>query len=229
MTRREIDTVLFDLDGTICRYRRDGADVLEGAFEAVGVDPYFTQDAYIEMLQTLSVECSSFTELREECFAELSNQVGRDPSIGRAVARAYADARDQTNVSWCPGAEQSVEALADRYALGLVTNASREIQRPKLETLGVHDRFETIVYAGYDTAAKPDPEPFHRALCTLDSAPERAVHVGNSIPADVRGAHRAGVTSVWVSDGSDPDRTPDFTVATLDELVDPPWEAASHV
>lgn len=219
-----IDTVLFDLDDTICNYRRDGAEVLAHAFDEVGAEPYFTIGEYLDRIRTMEADAATFAELREACFVELTQQAGHNPAVGRELARAYGDERDQTNVAFCPGARRAVESLADRYSLGLVTNGGPDIQVPKLESLGIDDTFDAVVFAGYDTAAKPDPAPFRRALSTVGSTPERAVHVGNSIASDVAGAKRAGLRAVWIDDGRDPDPEPDYTVDSLEELTDPPWQ-----
>jgi len=61
--------------------------------------------------------------------------------------------------------------LRERYRVAAVTNGGPDMQRAKLRGLGIHDHFETVVFAGYDVAAKPDPEPFHTALDFLGSTP----------------------------------------------------------
>jgi len=53
-----------------------------------------------------------------------------------------------------------------------------------------------MVFAGHETPPKPDPEPFRRALDDLGVAPERAVHVGDSLATDVAGAARAGLRAI---------------------------------
>ncbi|PSQ32517.1 haloacid dehalogenase, partial [Halobacteriales archaeon SW_10_68_16] len=118
---------------------------------------------------------------------------GRDPDLGRSVARAYAEARDHTDVRPLPGARETLEHLQESVALGAVTNGSPAMQSTKLDTLGFGEYFETVVHGGYDAPAKPAPDPFHAALDALGVAPGRAVHVGNSVASDVAGAKRAGV------------------------------------
>lgn len=85
--------------------------------------------------------------------------------------------------------------LREDHALGIVTNGGPDTQKPKLDALGLTRSFDTVVYAGYDVAPKPDPAPFERALGDLDVRPERAVHVGNSLEADVAGARRSPTSS----------------------------------
>ncbi len=224
MAKRGVDTVLFDLDGTICTYRRPGEEVLAIAFDAVGVEPFFTEAAYQAKIGTLQEWKDSYDEYRAECFASLANDAGVDESLGRAVAAAYAEERDQRDVRFLDGADEALETLVNHYPLALVTNGGPDIQRPKLESLGIEDIFETIVFAGYDTPAKPDPEPFHRALGAVNSVASQAVYIGNSLAHDVAGARAAGLRSVWIDNGTDPDPTPDHIIASPADLATPPWE-----
>jgi len=219
------DALVFDLDHTLCTYRRSGEEILSLAFEAAEVVPFFAVEDYYEIFDDYVKESGDGRENRARCFEALATEAGRSPGVGRRVADAFAAERDHANVSWVPEAKAAFESLSERYPLALVTNGDREWQSAKLRGLGIEDRFETIVYAGYETAPKPDPEPFEVALDALDATPERAVKIGNSLEHDVAGAHSAGLRSVWFDrDGvDDPTPTPDVRVESMDELLDEPW------
>jgi len=219
--------VLFDLDDTLCAYRRGGGELLSLAFDDVGVDPLFTVADYHAVYPEFVDETEGIRDLRRACFAALAEDVGRDPEVGRAVAAAFADERDHGNVDPLAGAQETVERLADDHRLGLVTNGAPEMQARKLSAIGLDDAFETVVYAGYDVPAKPAPDPFRAALSDLSVPPDRAVHVGNSLSSDVAGGRAAGVETAWLSDGRDDDSIdpiPDYRLDGLPDLVDRPWE-----
>lgn len=222
-----VDTICFDLDDTLCTYSQPGADVLARAFERTGVSPLWTIEEYHDQYRDYLEESTDVYDLRERCFGDLAVEAGHDRDAGLSVAEAYAAVRDQRAVDPLPGACDVVETLSDRYRLGLVTNGSPEMQRTKLEAIGLADGFETIVCAGYDAPAKPSTEPFSVALDELDSTPERAAHVGNSLSSDVAGARAAGLRSVWVPTGErvpeTPDPRPDHTLETIADLGSPPW------
>ena len=217
-----VDAVCFDLDDTLCVYRRSGPELLSVSFETAGVEPFFTYAEYELRYEEHLEGAASASEIRERCFADLATEEGYDPDLGREIAATYAAERDHRNVDPLPGAIDVLDTLTD-YPLALVTNSPPKTQRPKIDALGIGDRFDTIVYAGYDTPAKPDPEPFHVALSDLGCRPERAVHVGNSLTSDVAGAAAAGLASVWLPD----DRThrpedvrPDRRIDSLPALLD---------
>jgi putative hydrolase of the HAD superfamily len=220
-----VDAVLFDLDDTLCEYRRPGSELLSTAFDRVGVEPFFEVEAYYDRYETYVDDHDGVADLRAAAFADIAAERGRDPAVGRRVAEAYADERDHRNVRALPGAREAVATLAGEYRLGLVTNGAPGMQRQKLAGLGL-EPFETVVFAGHDTAAKPAPEPFERALTELGVTPARAVHVGNSPSADVDGAKRAGLRAALLPDGpaTTAENDPDYRLSSLGELVPrPPW------
>lgn len=227
-----VDAVVFDLDRTLCRYWRPGSEILAAAFEAVGVEPCFTIGEYGAIADEYVAGSETGQENRRRCFAALAEEAGHDPELGHRVAEAYAAERDQSNVGWVEGAADALATIEAEYATALLTNGAPEWQRQKLDALGIVDHFETIVYAGYETAPKPEPEPFEVALEELGVPAERAVNVGDSLLLDVAGAHAAGVGSVlfdpeWRSGrisaaGSDP--VPDHRITSMAALADEPWK-----
>jgi putative hydrolase of the HAD superfamily len=222
-----VDAVLFDLDDTLCEYRRTSAELLRESFAAVNVDPFFDVTAYYDAYETVVNDDDGhdgMRELRELCFARLADEHGYSRDLAYEMADHFADSRDHTNVAPLSGAKAAVDALAADHALGVVTNGAPEMQRQKLSALEFADHFDAVVCAGYDAPAKPEPDAYHAALDDLGVAAERAVHVGNSLQTDVPGAHAAGVRSAWLADGTpNPDPEPHYTVERLDELATPPW------
>ncbi|SFR93793.1 putative hydrolase of the HAD superfamily [Halomicrobium zhouii] len=220
-----VEALLFDLDDTICEYCRPGSEILDLAFEDVGIEPVFTADDYYAVFEDHVEDSEDVVENRERCFAALAEEAGHDPDVGLAVADAYEAERDQTNVQWLPGAQEALDTLRERYAVAAVTNGGPKMQRAKMRGLGIDDHFETVVFAGYDVAAKPDPEPFEMALDAVGVGPERAVKVGNSLKNDVAGAHNAGLRSVWIDREGvpNPDPEPHHRIEAMDELLDEPW------
>ncbi|WP_049915333.1 HAD family hydrolase [Natrialba taiwanensis] len=222
-----IDTVCFDLDDTLCTYSRGGDEVLASAFDRAGVSQCWDIDAYYDRYRDYLEDSTDIRDLRRRCFGDLTVAAGEDRSIGEAVADAFAEVRAQESVEPLPGARRVVDQLGEEYRLGLITNGPPGMQRTKLEAIGLADRFETVVCAGYDAAAKPAAEPFDLALERLESTPDRAVYVGNSLGADVAGASAAGLRSVWIpatdSVPEKPTPAPEHTLESLEELVTPPW------
>lgn len=218
-----VDVVLFDLDDTLCAFVQSSETLLADSFAAVDEEPFFTLEEYQARYSDYIEESGTVEALRANCFADFAAERGHNRETGRALAAAYSELRDYS-VEPLPGAADVVDSLDETYTLGLVTNGRPSMQNPKLDSLPFTDRFETVVFGGHDAPAKPSPEPFYRALDRLDAAPDRAVHVGDSLDSDVAGAHAAGVGSVLVDDtATSAEPSPDYTVDALPELLSPPW------
>lgn len=237
-----IETVLFDLDDTLVEYRRSPGEVLAASFEAVGVEELFPVEAYYDRFEEFAEKTESMAELRAECFTALAADRGHDPDLGRAVAEAFDEERDQSNVELRPGVPETLDALAADHRLGIVTNGARDAQRRKIDAVGLHRWMETTVVAGDELPAKPSPAPFERALDALDARPETTVHVGDSLDSDVAGAAAAGLHSVWAADRADRasdaegdedldvavEHEPTYRVDAVADLRTPPWRAGAE-
>lgn len=71
--------------------------------------------------------------------------------------------------------------------------------------LGAHslDRaFDAVIISAEVGYRKPHPEMFLRALNTLGATADRAWHVGDSWPEDVRGATDLGIRALWLHRGT---------------------------
>lgn len=220
-----VDAVLFDLDDTICTYRRTNDDILDIAFDRVGVDPFFDGEEYVSRFDEFAGAGEDIRDMRRLAFAAFAGEAGYDPALGEKIADIYTDERDQSNVRFLPGAREALDALSE-YRVGMVTDGDPWMQGQKLAGLGLEDHFEVVVHGGHDAPYKPNAEPFHVALDELGVDPGRAVHVGNSLESDVRGALAAGLQAVWVPRGEadpDPDPRPDYVCETLGAVADEPW------
>ena len=212
-----IETVLFDLDHTLVEYRRASGELLAASFEACDLEPLFPVEAYYERFDEYREEHDSIGALRAACFAELTAERGYDPALGREVAAAYTEMRDQTNVAFVDGARTVLDRLHGEVPLGVVTNGTGEAQRAKIDA---------VVYAGEEVPAKPDTAPFERALDRLDASRDATLHVGDSLSSDVAGANAAGLHSVWLADTDNPtgadgaaEHTPSRRIGAIDDLL----------
>ncbi|HLG00562.1 MAG TPA: HAD family hydrolase [Acidimicrobiia bacterium] len=102
-----------------------------------------------------------------------------------------------------PGVAGGLRAIAATgVKIAVVSNADGQVEAD-LARLGVCQvgegagvTIDAVVDSSVVGVAKPDPRIFHLTLERLGVAPERAVHVGDIIGADVAGATAAGVHPV---------------------------------
>ena len=92
---------------------------------------------------------------------------------------------------------EALEALA-RLDLPIccVSNADTEHIRSAIECHAL--AFDHLITSEDARCYKPEPAIFHRALDAVGAAPGEAVHVGDSLHSDVRGAENVGIDAVWI-------------------------------
>lgn len=116
-----------------------------------------------------------------------------------------------------------VEDLArGGYRLGIITNGTPRIQWPKIRSGGFERSIGRISIAGETGYGKPRPEIFLSTLGALGVAPSDAVHVGDSLYADIGGAKAVGMRAVWINrTGAEPaagSAAPDAVISSMAEL-----------
>jgi len=121
-----------------------------------------------------------------------------------------------------------VLAQLDGLALGVCSNFSHsETALRVLEDAGLRWHFDAIVVSDLTGWRKPRPEIFEAALAAVGVGPDEALHVGDSLSADVAGAAAAGLKTAWITRRiADPAEalaehdgpSPDHLIADLGEL-----------
>jgi putative hydrolase of the HAD superfamily len=200
------DAVLFDLDDTLLDYSnaRDAGvrawvkqvDAARHPGDAVRVwreleDLHFRRYSMGEL---------SFDEQRRErlrAFWPHLSEADND-ELDRSFAAYFA----HTETEWTPvpGAVETVEEIARRMPVGVLTNGQADMQARKLRLLGLD---HVPLFASSELPApKPDVRAFEAACTKLGPAPFRTVMVGDDIVNDVEGALLAGLRAVWFVRGA---------------------------
>ena len=111
-------------------------------------------------------------------------------------------------------------ALRDReFKLGVISNFDSRLFG-LLDGFGISQFFDPIVISTHAGVAKPAGEIFTQALVTHKLKPEEALHVGDSLHADIAGAQAAGLVPVLVDRRGDAVEAPSsLRVKNLTELL----------
>ncbi len=97
-----------------------------------------------------------------------------------------------------PGARDVLERLAASASLALITNGLSEVQRPRIERLGIEKYFNAIVISAEVGVTKPGTKIFDIAFGELGGpSKDTVVMVGDSLSSDIKGGANYGVATCW--------------------------------
>jgi len=180
------DAILFDNDGVLVDtehlYFRANQEALAG----VGID--LDAAAYVELF------------LREGRGAwHLARERGLGPAdidaLRAARDRRYSDMVAGADVL-IPGVADIVPALARRYRLAIVTSSEPGPFARTHARTGLLEHFEIVLAQGDYARAKPEPDPYLRAVERLGVAADRCLVIEDS-ERGLRAAKAAGLRC-WV-------------------------------
>jgi HAD superfamily hydrolase (TIGR01509 family) len=97
-----------------------------------------------------------------------------------------------------PEVLEHIEFSHGHIPFAVVSGSTRDSVTESLKTLGILDKFETLVCAGDYERSKPDPEPFLIAAKRLGVAPEDCL-VFEDTEMGIQAATAAGMASVKIA------------------------------
>lgn len=220
--------VFFDLDDTLCDYRAARDARLRFAFSLARKGLATEKDD--RSLTTMIARSIEMHPHGADHFGELFAAFGLTGAAAVRAAEWYRRNRFHA-LELFPDAADVLRELRTTWSgrspdagmpLGIITNGPAEVQRAKIELLGIEDLVDFVLISGEFGRAKPDPAIFQEALRRAAVAPEDAIFVGDSPEFDIAGARAAQIPSVWVNPSRDPWRgpgpAPSFEIQSLSEL-----------
>ncbi|EHH1107685.1 HAD-IA family hydrolase [Vibrio parahaemolyticus] len=136
-------------------------------------------------------------------------------------AQHYFDSARMGAFTFFPGVKEMLMDLRKHYKLVVITNGPIFSQHPKLKATQMDEWVDHIIVGGEEPEEKPAASIFQKALNLVDIKPEEALHIGDSLAADIVGANNMGILSVWVNatGASNPTEiTPNFEIRETVEL-----------
>jgi putative hydrolase of the HAD superfamily len=94
--------------------------------------------------------------------------------------------------------KHGLDELKKSYRPGIVSNAQETFTLPELDLYGLRPYFETIVLSSQIGVKKPNSKIFRVAPDHLKIEPQQAVFVGNDLFADVLGADKLGMKTIFL-------------------------------
>ena len=185
--------VVFDLDDTLYAER----DFAVSAFEAAGAWAEATLGH-----RGLAAEMSDLLDAGHlgQLFTLVLERRGIDAVHSAALIEAYRRHKP-VQLALYPDAAPMLEQFRAAGPIGLITDGTPEVQRAKVDALGVADRFARIVYThelGGRSFAKPHAASFEAMQAAIGAPGDRFVYVGDNPSKDFVAPNRMGWTTVQV-------------------------------
>lgn len=253
--KHNIRCILFDLGNTLWMHQEEREhQAIEDAYRRAGSllhrvrdgEIFAEQDALASghlvhkaISQRIRIEEHRRSEYEPDfalAMMEALRQLGwteADRELGHAVFEALRVRIPLSRVLF-PDTLRTLEVLKQRgYILGVVTNRSYGGQpfHEDLQVMGLLDYFEYqhMAISADLGIRKPNPDIFKYALNRLSVVPEETAMVGDNLKADVSGAKRLNILSIWKPTPSAREEqqymkqdqiVPDLTIENLQDLLE---------
>jgi pyrophosphatase PpaX len=206
----KIDTVLFDLDGTLINTNEL---IIASFLHTLGhyYPNEYSRERVIEFIGPSLHD--SFFRLNPDKVEEMIE-----------VYRTFNHAKHDELVEEYETVKETIIALHEKgYKLAVVTTKLAKTARMGLQLTGLDPYFPVLVGNDDVEKVKPDPEPLLKALKQLDSTPERAIMVGDS-QYDILGGKNTGTKTAavaWTIKGREflEGYEPDVMLETMSDLL----------
>jgi pyrophosphatase PpaX len=208
----ELQTALFDLDGTLIDSIRLILDSYHHTLNQHKL-PARTDEEWLRGVGTpLHVQFSEW---------------GESPGVLESMIATYREynlRHHDKMVTVYPGVLDAIrEIKAAGMQTGLVTSKNRQGALRGLTLVGLEALMDVMVCADEVSNPKPHPEPVQKAVVLLGADPSRTVYVGDSIH-DMRSGRAAGVmtaAALWGPFGRShlESADPDFWLETPRDLI----------
>lgn len=206
-----IDTILFDLDGTLINTIDLILDSFLHTMEKFFPGKYKREDVISFIGPPLS---ETFHKLDPDKMEEMT-----------VTYRKYNHAMHDELVKEYEGVYETLETLDEKgYKMAIVTTKKRETAIKGMKLMGIDKFFDVVISLDEVINYKPHPEPLEKALEALGSSPETALMVGDS-KHDILGGKNTGTMTAgvaWTIQGKDALQAyePDIMLETMTELLD---------
>jgi len=208
---KKIDTILFDLDGTLI----NTIDLIVASF-------LHTMETYYPGQYQRDDVISFIGPPLSETFTNL------DPAKVEAMTTTYRAFNHENHdqlIEEYKGVKETLEELAKQdFKMAIVTTKRRETAIKGLKLMGLEDFFPVVISIDEVTKYKPDPQPLNMALDKLNSSADQAIMIGDS-EHDILGGKNTGTKTAgvaWSVKGRDhlESYRPDVMLESMTDLLD---------
>jgi len=212
-----LKALLFDMDDTLCDTQKANAEAkkklsrhVDDLFDLNGQGAEFTEayvtgiyrdwtqqqkQRYMPIVKEQG-EGAFRLQLIRDVFASLGVETVDEESVNAIQQKFDADRIEAFD--FYPGIAEFLAEARQTFTLVVITNGPEFSQIPKVERVNMADHVDHVLIGGQEPEQKPAKSIFEKALALAGCEAHEAIHVGDSLAADIKGAHNSHITSVWI-------------------------------
>ncbi|WP_370391859.1 YjjG family noncanonical pyrimidine nucleotidase [uncultured Winogradskyella sp.] len=198
-----IKHIFFDLDHTLWDFDKNSKLTFEQIFKIHGLS--LEIDTFIEVYEPINL--NYWKLYREERVTKADLRYGRlketfdainivvEDDVIHKLSVSYIDYLTTYNHLF-EGTRDILNYLSDKYHLHIITNGFEEAQERKLKNAEIRHYFKTITNSEMVGVKKPNPRIFNFALEQASAVASESIMIGDSLEADIQGAHNVGIDGI---------------------------------
>jgi putative hydrolase of the HAD superfamily len=203
--------LFFDLDNTLWDFESNSAETLHELYEkhnlsslgipsvSLFIEKYQLRNQMLwEQYRLGKIDKET---LRNDRFKLTFWDMGLDDTLAPpALADDYLiESPKKTRLF--PGTLETLDYLAEKYKLHIITNGFSEVQHIKLKASGIDHHFDEVIISEHTGYKKPDVNIFLYAEKKTGAAREECLMIGDGLEIDIRGAINAKWDAVFFNPG----------------------------
>ncbi|MBS3739531.1 YjjG family noncanonical pyrimidine nucleotidase [Mesohalobacter halotolerans] len=221
MAQLELTDIFFDLDHTLWDFEKNSEITFNLIFEkhSINIDLNSFMNVYRpvnfkywNMYRRNQIDSENLRFYRlKEVFETL--KIKSDKQLINLIAEEYINyLSDQIHLF--PDAQLTLNYLANKYRLHIITNGFEKIQHKKIKSSKIDHFFETVTTAEGSGFKKPDQRIFEHALKKAKTHQHNSLMIGDSLEADIQGAKDFGMEAIYFG------KKPNFEIDYVENLKD---------
>ncbi|UOQ85213.1 pyrophosphatase PpaX [Gracilibacillus salinarum] len=206
----KIETILFDLDGTLINTNELIIASFAHTIEKFGDRPY-TREEILDFIGPPLID--SMKKVNKDKVEDLM-----------ATYREHNLANHDKYVEAYPTVVETIQKLKEAgYQLGIVTTKLNDTAKLGLKITGMDQLFDVLIGLDDVENAKPHPEPILKAIDQIKANPMTTMMVGDNYH-DIEAGHNAGVQTAgvaWTIKGREilEAHNPDYMLEEMSDLL----------